>query len=89
MVSADKVPFWFAGIRRCGSKRGRAANSSYFGSKPFRLVLPNLGGLYEHIETYIAQHRHGKRLEGGPLVDFDRATVAVSGAKLMTGSRHL
>jgi hypothetical protein len=33
------------------------ANSSYFGSKPFRLVLPNLGGLYEHIETYIARHR--------------------------------
>jgi hypothetical protein len=33
------------------------ANSSYFGSKPFRLVLPDLGGLYEHIETYITRHR--------------------------------
>lgn len=33
------------------------ANSSYFGSKPFRLVLPNLGGLYDHIETYIVRHR--------------------------------
>lgn len=33
------------------------ANSSYFGSKPFRLILPNLSGLYEHIETYIARHR--------------------------------
>ncbi|HEV7323983.1 MAG TPA: hypothetical protein VGN91_02865 [Bosea sp. (in: a-proteobacteria)] len=33
------------------------ANSSYFGSKPFRLVLPDLGGLYDHIETYIARHR--------------------------------
>lgn len=33
------------------------ANSSYFGSKPFRLVLPNLGGLYDHIEAYIDRHR--------------------------------
>ena len=33
------------------------ANSSYFGSKPFRLILPNLGGLYERIETYIDRHR--------------------------------
>ncbi|WP_085463120.1 hypothetical protein [Mesorhizobium australicum] len=33
------------------------ANSSYFGSKPFRLVLPNLGGLYDHIEAYIERHR--------------------------------
>ncbi|CAM5193986.1 Phage integrase family protein OS=Bosea thiooxidans OX=53254 GN=SAMN05660750_04310 PE=4 SV=1 [Bosea thiooxidans] len=33
------------------------ATSSYFGSKPFRLVLPDLGGLNEHIETYITRHR--------------------------------
>lgn len=33
------------------------ANSSYFGSKPFRLILPDLGGLYAHIEAYIARHR--------------------------------
>lgn len=33
------------------------ANSSFFGSKPFRLLLPNLGGLYEHIEAYIDRHR--------------------------------
>ena len=33
------------------------ANSSYFGSKPFRLVLPDLGGLYDHIEAYIDRHR--------------------------------
>jgi len=33
------------------------AHSSYFGSKPFRLVLPNLGGLYDHIEGYIERHR--------------------------------
>src|SRR3546814_472393 len=33
------------------------ANSSFFGNKPFRLMLPNLGDLYEHIETYIERHR--------------------------------
>ena len=33
------------------------ANSSFFGSKPFRLVLPNLGGLYEHIDAYVDRHR--------------------------------
>jgi len=33
------------------------ADSSYFGSKPFRLVLPNLGGLYDHIEAYVDRHR--------------------------------
>jgi hypothetical protein len=33
------------------------ANSSYFGDKPFRLVLPNLGELYGHIEAYIVRHR--------------------------------
>ncbi|MET3792499.1 hypothetical protein ABID37_002716 [Aquamicrobium terrae] len=33
------------------------ANSSYFGSKPFRLILPNLGGLYDYIEAYIDRHR--------------------------------
>jgi hypothetical protein len=27
------------------------ANSSFFGSKPFRLILPNLGRLYELIEA--------------------------------------
>ncbi|MES0171918.1 hypothetical protein [Mesorhizobium sp. M0006] len=33
------------------------ANSSFFGSKPFRLVLPNLGRLYQHIEAYVDRHR--------------------------------
>ena len=33
------------------------ANSSFFGNKPFRLMLPNLGDLYEYIETYIDRHR--------------------------------
>jgi hypothetical protein len=33
------------------------AESSFFGGKPFRLVLPNLGGLYDHIDQYISRHR--------------------------------
>ena len=33
------------------------ANSSFFGSKPFRLILPDLGRLYEMIEAWIERHR--------------------------------
>lgn len=33
------------------------ANSSFFGSKPFRLVLPNLQDLYPHLNAYIERHR--------------------------------
>ena len=33
------------------------SNSSFFGSKPFRLILPDLGGLYEKIEAYVDRHR--------------------------------
>lgn len=33
------------------------ADSSFFGGKPFRLVLPDLGGLYRHLEAYIDHHR--------------------------------
>ena len=33
------------------------AASSYFGSKPFRLVLPDLGSLYHYIDAYIDRHR--------------------------------
>lgn len=32
-------------------------NSSYFGNKPFHLILPDLGGLYEAIDAYIRCHR--------------------------------
>lgn len=35
----------------------RNSNSSFFGSKPFRLILPSLGGLYEKIEAYVDRHR--------------------------------
>ena len=33
------------------------AGSVYFSNKPFRLVLPDLGGLYGWIEVYLASHR--------------------------------
>lgn len=33
------------------------SNSSFFGGRPFRLVLPDLGGLYEHIDAYVSEHR--------------------------------
>jgi hypothetical protein len=33
------------------------ANSSFFGSKPFRLILPDLLDLYHYINTYIERHR--------------------------------
>ena len=33
------------------------AHSSFFAGKPFKLVLPDLGGLYDHIASYIERHR--------------------------------
>ena len=33
------------------------ANPSFFGGKPFRLLLPDLGGLYEKLDAYIDRHR--------------------------------
>jgi hypothetical protein len=33
------------------------AKSSYFGRQPFRLVLPDLAGLYEQIDSYVRLHR--------------------------------
>jgi hypothetical protein len=33
------------------------ARSTFFGGRPFRLVLPELGGLYPEIEAYLATHR--------------------------------
>ncbi|WP_410176692.1 hypothetical protein [Sinorhizobium medicae] len=33
------------------------ANSSFFGSKPFRLVLPDLFDLYKYLNAYIERHR--------------------------------
>lgn len=33
------------------------ANASFFGSKPFRLVLPDLQDLYPYLNAYIDRHR--------------------------------
>ncbi len=33
------------------------ANSSFFGSKPFRLILPDLQDLYKYLNAYIDRHR--------------------------------
>jgi hypothetical protein len=33
------------------------ASSSFFSGKPFRLLLPDLGGLYAHIAAYLRTHR--------------------------------
>jgi hypothetical protein len=41
------------------------ANSSFFGSKAFRLLLPDLGELYDHIASYVDCHRQ-TLLNGAP-----------------------
>jgi hypothetical protein len=41
------------------------ANSSFFAGKPFRLLLPDLGGLYRYIEAYLTTHR-AALLNGAP-----------------------
>jgi hypothetical protein len=33
------------------------ATSSFFSGRPFRLLLPDLAGLYEHLECYLDEHR--------------------------------
>jgi len=41
------------------------SNSSFFGRQPFRLLLPNLDGLYAHVDDFIACHR-ARLLNGAP-----------------------
>lgn len=41
------------------------AGSSYFRKNPFKLVLPDLGGLYDEIDAYLATHR-ARLLRGRP-----------------------
>lgn len=33
------------------------ATSSFFGSRPFRMLLPDLAGLYEQLDAYLERHR--------------------------------
>lgn len=37
--------------------RTAGASSSFFGQKPFRLILPDLLDLYKYLEAYIDKHR--------------------------------
>mgnify|MGYP001362502362 CR=1 FL=1 len=53
------------------------ANSSFFGAKPFRLILPDLGRLYEFLEAWIERHRD--RLIGSAT---DPNTLFVKTAKM-------
>jgi hypothetical protein len=41
------------------------SNSSFFGRQPFRLLLPDLDGLYTHVDEFIARHR-ARLLNGTP-----------------------
>jgi hypothetical protein len=56
----DREGGWEAFIPAVAFKN---AGSSYFGRQPFRLVLPDLGGLYDQIGAYLKIHR--PRLLGG------------------------
>ncbi len=50
----DRENGWEVLIRSIAFKN---ANSSFFGSKPFRLILPDLLDLYHYINAYIERHR--------------------------------
>jgi integrase len=45
---------WEVFIPSIAFKNGR---SSFFGNRPFRLILPDVAGLYEHLEDYVQSHR--------------------------------
>jgi len=57
------------------------STSTYFGGKPFRLLLPDLGGLYQMIDAYIDRHR--RILLGGAA---DPGTFFVKTAKATSRS---
>ena len=56
-------------------------NSSFFGNKPFRLLLPDLGNLYSFIDGYLNRHR-ARLLKGGG----DPGTFFVKTAKATTAN---
>lgn len=41
----------------CPARAFKNADSSFFRGRPFRLILPDLGRLYEHIDAWIDEHR--------------------------------
>lgn len=50
----DKDSVWEVFIPAIAFKN---SGSSYFANKPFRLLLPDLAGLYNYIEAYLGRHR--------------------------------
>lgn len=68
---------WEVFVPACAFKN---SGSSFFGGRPFRLVLPDIAGLYDEIDAYIATHR--QRLLGRAP---DPATFFVKSAKVTSG----
>jgi len=50
----DQTQQWQVFIPSIAFKNGR---SSFFDDRPFRLILPDLAGLYEHLQDYVRLHR--------------------------------
>ena len=57
------------------------ASSSFFGQKPFRLILPDLAGLYDMIEAYLDRHRARLLGHAEDPVTFFVKTVKLSSAR--------
>lgn len=68
---------WEVFVPSCAFKN---SGSSFFGGRPFRLVLPDIAGLYGEIDAYIETHR--QRLLGRAP---DPATFFVKSAKVTSG----
>lgn len=75
---SDRAGGWEVVIPAAAFKN---AGSSYFGGKPYRLLLPDLGQLYAHIEAYIDRHR--KALLRGAV---DPGTFFVKTVKMNTAN---
>lgn len=70
---SDRDGGWEVFVPSCAFKNAR---SSFFGGRPFRLLLPDIAGLYEEIDAYIADHR-GRLLRSSS----DPGTFFVKSAK--------
>lgn len=71
---SDRADGWEVLIPAAAFKN---AGSSFFAGRPFRLVLPDLGGLYRHLDAYIRSHRRAL-LAGSP----DPGTLFVKTVKV-------
>lgn len=86
-TAAGDARLWRAALERSGERLGgpdpcgafKNASSSFFAGKPFRLILPDLRGLYRHIDAYVRTHRD-VLLAGAP----DPGTFFVKTAKRAT-----